>query len=437
METYKLSISKAVELIHSGALTPSELLEALIKRIELLEPHLEAWVTIDEEGARLQAERLTAEAEDGHFRGALHGIPVGVKDIYYTSGVRTTMGSPFYGDFVPEVDAASVRLLKEAGAVMLGKTETTEFAQADPAPTRNPWNLEHTPGGSSSGSAAAVSSGMCQAALGSQTGGSVIRPASFCGVVGVKPTYGLISKQGVYPLAWSLDHVGFFTRSVEDAALMRSVLARNEYERPREMDGPPRLGVLRSYFHEMAHEEVWRGHEQALDVLRDNGAEVVDVPLPDVFDVVPAAHRVIMASEAASVHEERFRRDRQGYRRNIRAMIASGLMVHASTYLRALRIRGRFSDSMRASMEGFDCLVTPSTTTPALRGLESTGNPAFNAPWSFCGFPTITVPSGLTRDGLPLGLQLIDLPLNESHMLGVAGWCEGVLGFPKEPHEPL
>ena len=437
MEAYKLGISKASELIHCGSLTPSQLLEALLKRIELLEPHLKAWVTVDEEGARLQAERLTDEAENGRFRGALHGIPIGVKDIYYTSGVRTTMGSPLYGDFVPEVDAASVRLLKEAGAIIIGKTETTEFAQADPAPTRNPWNLNHTPGGSSSGSAAAVSSGMCQAALGSQTGGSVIRPASFCGVVGVKPTYGLISKRGVYPLAWSLDHVGFFTRSVEDAAVLLSALAGEEHGRPRELNGPPRIGVIRGYFHELAHEEVWRGHEQALEVLRDAGAEVLDVPLPDVFEVVPSAHRVIMASEAASVHEERFRTDPHGYRRNIRAMIAAGLMVPASTYLRALRIRGRFIEAMSAAMEGFDCLVTPSTTTPALRGLESTGNPAFNAPWSYGGFPTITVPTGLTQDGLPLGIQIVDLPLNESHMLGVAGWCEGVLNFPKEPHEPI
>ena len=172
-------------------------MEALLKRIDRLEPKIDAWVTIDWERVVEAAERLEAEAEDGLMRGPLHGIPIGVKDIFYTKGLRTTMGSPIYRDFVPSQDADAVVKLSEAGAIILGKTETTEFALSDPAPTRNPWNTEHTPGGSSSGSAAAVSSGMCPSTLGTQTGGSVIRPASFCGIVGVKPTYELISRRGV------------------------------------------------------------------------------------------------------------------------------------------------------------------------------------------------------------------------------------------------
>ena len=229
MEPYELTIAEASRLIQEGKLTPTRLLESILKRIDGLEPVLEAWVTMDEERAMSDAEALTREAEEGSLRGSVHGIPVGVKDIYFTRGLRTTMGSKIYADYIPEYDAETVTILREAGAVIPGKTETTEFAAYDPAPTRNPWNTEHTPGGSSSGSAASVSSGMCPAALGSQTGGSVIRPAAFCGVVGLKPTYDLISRRGVFPLSWSLDHVGFFTRTVEDSTIMLNALSGVEH----------------------------------------------------------------------------------------------------------------------------------------------------------------------------------------------------------------
>jgi aspartyl-tRNA(Asn)/glutamyl-tRNA(Gln) amidotransferase subunit A len=439
MGAHKLTLSEASRLIEGGVLSPGGLLEALIKRIDRLEPVLEAWVTIDYEGARAAAEVLDKEAEEGRVRGALHGIPVGVKDIFYTEGLRTTMGSPIYREFIPTFDATSVARLREAGAIILGKTETTEFALSDPAPTRNPWNTEHTPGGSSSGSAAAVSSGMCPAALGTQTGGSVIRPAAFCGVVGMKPTYDLISRRGVFPLSWSLDHVGFFTRSVEDAAVMLEALAEREIPvggKARDESPPPRLGMLRGFFQEKAVESVWWGFEDAVERLSDAGAEISETPPPPSFRVVHAAHRLIMASEAASVHEEHFRERKDDYRIGLRGTIASGLMVPASAYLRALRIRSRFIREAEATLKGVDCLITPPAPTPALLGLESTGDPAFNAPWSFAGFPSMTLPSGLTGNGLPLGVQLIDGPYEESHLLEVAGWCEGVLGFERTPRDP-
>jgi len=423
-----------------GELSPSELLEDLLRRIDELDPHIEAWVTLDEDGARAAADRLTKEAEEGRLRGPLHGIPVGIKDIYYTAGLKTTMGSAIYREFVPSYDAVTVARLKEAGAIILGKTETTEFAAYDPAPTRNPWNLEHTPGGSSSGSAAAVSSGMCPAALGSQTGGSVIRPAAYCGVVGMKPTYDLISRHGVYPLSWSLDHVGFLIRTVEDAAIMLKVLAGSGIPYSEKNPGGAasyRFGLLREYFHDKAHEEVWRGFEEAVERLGDAGAEVVEATLPESFEVVHAAHRVIMASEAASVHEENFKSRKSDYRVNMRGLVASGLLVPASAYIRSQRIRGRFIRETATLLKDIDCLLTPSTTTPAPHGLEYTGDPAFNAPWSFCGFPSITVPSGLDKDGLPLGIQLIGRLFHEAHLLEAARWCEKVLGFPNEPRDPV
>jgi Asp-tRNA(Asn)/Glu-tRNA(Gln) amidotransferase A subunit family amidase len=281
---------------------------------------------------------------------------------------------------------------------------------------------------------------MCPTALGTQTGGSVIRPAAFCGTVGMKPTYDLISRRGVYPLSWSLDHVGFFTRTVEDAAIMLEVMAEGGTPAGRKsFDGssPPRLGLLRGYFQQHADDEVWTGFEGAVERLRDVGAEVVEAPLPPSFGAVHAAHRLIMVSEAASVHEEHFRTGRADYRNGLRGTIASGLLTPASAYLRARRIRGRFAREAEAALGDVDCLITPPAPTPALEGLESTGDPAFNAPWSFIGFPAMTLPSGLTRDGLPLGIQLIDCRYEERHLLGVASWCEEVLGFGKEPHDPL
>ena len=439
MDAYKLSLSEASRLIRLGELSPSDLLEALLQRIEELEPEIRAWVTLDAEGARAAATRLSEEAEAGEIQGALHGIPVGVKDIYYTRGLRTTMGSPIYRDFIPTYDARTIEKLRKAGAIILGKTETTEFALSDPAPTRNPWNTDHTPGGSSSGSAAAVSSGMCPTALGTQTGGSVIRPAAFCGIVGMKPTYDLISRRGVYPLSWSLDHVGFFTRTVEDASIMLEVLAEGgtpKGSKSFDESSPLKLGLLRGYFQKHADESVWDGFEDAISRLRDAGADVVETPLPPSFAVVHAAHRLIMASEAASVHEEHFRTRREDYRIGQRGTIASGLMVPASAYLRAQRIKGRFTREVKDILRSVDCLVTPPAPTPALRGIESTGDPAFNAPWSLIGFPSMTLPSGLTGDGLPLGIQLIDSPYEEGHLLEVARWCEGVLGFGEEPHDP-
>jgi len=436
LDAYKLGISEASRLMREGVLTPSELLESHLRRIGALEPEVRAWVTVDREGAREAAKRLSEEVEEGHIRGPLHGVPVGFKDIYDTAGLRTTMGSKIYDQFVPGVDADTVAGLREAGAIILGKTETTEFAVTDPAPTRNPWNLEHTPGGSSSGSAAAVSSGMCPAALGSQTGGSVIRPASFCGVVGMKPTYDLISRRGVFPLSWSLDHVGFFTRSVEDADIVLGALVGDGRLPPLEASRAPRVGVLRGFFEENADPEVWEGFVKAKGVLEGAGAEVFEHPLPGSFHVVHDAHRLIMASEAASVHEENFRKRARDYRLNIRGLVASGLLIPAHAYLRAQCIRARFSDEALLAMDEVDCLMTPSAPTPALHGLASTGNSAFNVPWSLCGFPVMTLPSGVTHDNLPLGIQIVGRPYEEHRLLSIALWCECALGFPKEPIEP-
>lgn len=435
MEPYRLSLAEASRMMQGGGLTPTRLAESLLDRIERLEPVVEAWVTVNRDAVLEAADAATMEAEEGRFRSPLHGVPYGVKDIFYTEGVRTTMGSALYSSFVPDRDAAVVKALKEAGAVVLGKTETTEFALHDPAPTKNPWNTRHTPGGSSSGSAAAVSCGMAPLALGSQTGGSIVRPASYCGVVGFKPTYGLLSRDGVYPLSWSLDHVGYMTRTVEDAALTLETL-RPDAASADETEDSPRMGLLGGYFKENASDEAWLGFEQAVGRLWGEGAEFIDVELPPSFVMVPSVHRVIMAVEAASVHEDGLRANPEGYREYIRGFVSSGLLVPATAYLRAQRIRAVIIRDVLSLMEGFDCLACPSTVDAAPRGLGWTGSPAFNAPWSLAGLPSVTVPSGISEDELPLGLQLVGRPHRDHDLLEVAAWCEDALGFQRGPVDP-
>ena len=435
MEPYELSIVESSHLISEGKLTPLTLIDSILDRIFTLEPILEAWVTMDRERAIAEAGTLTKELKEGNIRTQLHGIPIGIKDIFYTKGLKTTMGSQIYSNYIPDYDAETVTILRESGSIIPGKTETTEFAAYDPAPTRNPWNTDHTPGGSSSGSAAAVSAGMCSAALGSQTGGSVIRPAAFCGIVGFKPSYDLISRQGVFPLSWSLDHVGFFTRTVEDSAIMLEVLSgvKNNYHT---ISNPPKLGILRDYYEKTGDDSVWNGLLEATDKLEKSGAEIIELELPRSFKYVHSAHTIIFAAEAASVHEGKFTIDSTVFRPKMRSHIATGLLIPSSAYIRAKRIKGVFSLEAQDLLEEVDCLLTPSSVTPALKGLKSTGDPAFNVPWSFCGFPAITIPCGLTEESLPVGIQLTGQPFKDSDLLTSAGWCEKVLDFPKKPQTP-
>lgn len=434
MKPYMMSLTEAAKALKTKEITATDYMDSLLERIQKTEPQIHAWVTIEPEKTR----RAAVKATDKKPHNIIHGVPIGVKDIYSTAGTRTTMGSPIYRDHIPDKDAAMVQKIKEKGAIVLGKTETTEFALHDPAPTTNPWNIYHTPGGSSSGSAAAVATGMCPAAFGSQTGGSVIRPASYCGIVGVKPTYDLLSREGVYPLAWSLDHIGYMTRTVEDAHHMLAALT--DKETPWSVpEKPPRIGVLRGYFKENAQETVWKGYEETITKLWGEGAEMIEVDLPESFELVPDVHRVIMAVEVAAVHEDQIRTRKDEYGEYIRGFIMSGLLVPATAYLRAQRLRGTIIEDMKKLIDQYDCVVCPSTTDTAPEGLEWTGSPAFNAPWSLTGFPSITVPSGLAPNGLPLGLQLVGTPLSEWKLLGIAGWCFDRIGFdtrPKDPYTP-
>jgi aspartyl-tRNA(Asn)/glutamyl-tRNA(Gln) amidotransferase subunit A len=318
MSLHTLDAVDAARAIREKVLSPVDLVEALLERIERIDGRVQAWVLVDHDGARRAARQAADEATRGTFRGPLHGVPFGAKDIFYSAGLPTEAGSKTMAGFVPDYDATSVARLKAAGAILLGKLHTTEFATSDPAPTRNPWNVACTPGGSSSGSAAAVAARMVPLALGTQTIGSNVRPASYCGLVGLKPTFGRISTRGVMPLSYSQDHVGLMARSVEDIALGLSIAAGHDPEDASSSRAPvpdylaaltsrraPRVGVLREFF-ERATPEVADTTAQVVNRFARAGADIEEAKLPPTFRAVAAAAYVIMRSETASVHAERF-----------------------------------------------------------------------------------------------------------------------------------
>ena len=439
-QPYELTVTQAANLIRQRELSAVDLAQSLLDRIESLEPSLKAWVYLDRATVLAEAEARDRELASGAQVGPLHGIPIGVKDIYYTAGIPTTACSRVYADFVPKYDAAPVALLKGAGAIMLGKTVTTEFACMDPSPTVNPWNAAHTPGGSSSGSAVAVAARMCPAAMGSQTVGSVLRPASYNGVVGFKPSYGRVSRYGVIPVSWSLDTMGWMTRTVDDAALLLQVMAGPDdndwvasaapvpdYSAALTAPAAPRIGVIRQFYFDHADEETRQHTSAMVERLAEAGAEVEELLLPPSMDTAIEDQQIIMAVEGSTFHEPMYRRQAMDYQPGIRAMIQRGLDTDAVTYARAMERRQQFITDMRRLAERVDILLTPSTPTPPLPDLTNTGNTRYQGPWTSCGLPAITMPSGLSASGVPLGVQLVGAYMGEAGLLAAARWCEEAL----------
>jgi aspartyl-tRNA(Asn)/glutamyl-tRNA(Gln) amidotransferase subunit A len=440
VSAHELGAVDAARAIRRRELSPVDLVDALLARIDALDARVQAWVLVDREGARAAARQAADEATRGTLHGPLHGVPFGAKDIFYSAGLPTEGGSKVMAGFVPSHDAAAVARLKAAGAILLGKTHTTEFATYDPAPTRNPWNLACTPGGSSSGSAAAVAARTVPLALGSQTIGSNVRPASYCGLVGLKPTFGRISTRGVMPLSYTQDHVGLMARSVEDIALALSVTAGHDPGDPSSSRAPvpdyveaitrrraPRIGLLREFFFDGAAEEVARVTSGAVDRLAAAGAMIEEAKLPPSFAVAYPAAYLISRSDTASIHAERYAQKADLYRPAIRAGIEMGMLIPGELYVRSLRIRHQFRREMAPLLDRFDILLTPTTPAPAPEGMP-TGDPRFQVPWSLSGLPSITVPCGLSASGLPLGIQLVSGMFSEPSLLAAAAWCEDVLG---------
>jgi aspartyl-tRNA(Asn)/glutamyl-tRNA(Gln) amidotransferase subunit A len=425
-----LGVGEAGAEIRRGALSPVALVEACLERIRALDGKVGAWVHVDEKGALAAAKTRTEEAARATVRGPLHGIPLAVKDIFHVAGLPTTAGARPFAHSRPGADATSVALLRAAGAIVLGKTHTTQFAYRDPAPTRNPWNLAHTPGGSSAGSAAAVAARMVPLALGSQTVGSVLRPAAYCGVVGFKPTHGLVPTAGVIPLAWSLDHVGVFTRSVADAALAFSLLARRSVV--AEPGGPPRLALAPELLRRASPEVA--AHVQATaDAFVRAGATLTEVRLPPSFGAIHAAGQTVLEAEAAAYHEPLFAKHADDYGPEIRKLVETGRTISATAYLGANRARLAWSEEVMELLAAHDALLSPTAPAPAPEGLASTGDASLCAPWSFAGVPAISLPSGLTPSGLPLAIQLVQAAGASARLLSVAAWCERQLAFTRAP----
>ncbi len=446
-EPHELSVAEAAAQIREGTLSPVVLAESLLARIDALDGDLQAWVTIDRDAVLSAAREREAEVQRGDPLGLIHGVPVGLKDIFYTEGMLTACGSKVNADFVPEFDATSVANIKAAGGIILGKTVTTEFASGDPSPTRNPWNLEHTPGGSSSGSCAAVAARMVPAALGSQTAGSTCRPAGYNGIVGMKATYGRISRYGVAPLSWSLDHVGILTRTVADAALMLTVLSGADDNDPGSLrepvpdfsaqmaqhDRPPRIGLVREYYQDYATAEMWAHTEAVANQLAEAGAEVEEIPLPDSFAAAQSLRSIVSSVECAAVHEANHRARAADYGPRIRASMEMGMIMPTSAYLKAQRLRRQFRADFSEMVNKVDVVMTPAMPEPAPRGLSTTGDAAFQVPWSAAGLPTVVVSTGLSELGMPMAVQFGGPWTQEGRVLGAAQWCERIAGLDQAP----
>ncbi len=431
------TIQAAAEDIRMGRTTPVELLELCLANIDRYEDRIHAWVFVDRDQARADACRLTDELKNGQVRGPLHGIPIGVKDIFDVADWPTAAGSKLWANSIARRDATVVERLRQAGAVFMGKTVTTQYASFDPPVTRNPWNLDRTPGGSSSGSAAALACGMCLGATGSQTGGSITRPASYCGVAGIKPTFGRVSCAGVVPLAYSLDHPGPMTRCVYDLAIMLRAMAGPDHQddacahrpvpdylaRLKGGSAPPRIGIARGLFLERAEPPVQTMMDETARTLSQHGARLVDLALPASFGEVIPRHRTVMAVEAATFHRARLAQHPEDYAPKITGLLQEGLSCSAPDYADCKKHQRQLTQEMEILLREVDALLVPATTGPA-PDAATTGDPAFNSPWSYVGFPTVSIPSGWTPDGLPLAVQFAGVSWSEPELFVAAAWCE-------------
>ncbi|MFL6574313.1 MAG: amidase [Burkholderiales bacterium] len=430
-----LSAAQAAREIAEGRLTSEELVQACLERIRALEPKVQAWAFLDEEHALAQARAADERKRSGKPIGPLHGLPVGVKDIFDTADMPTENGTLLHRGRTPRHDAAAVTMLRAAGAVILGKTVTTECAYFSPGKTCNPHDPAHTPGGSSSGSAAAVAAGMVPLALGSQTNGSVIRPAAFCGVYGFKPTHGLIPRTGVLQLSRTLDHVGFFSRNVEDLALLAEVLQGHDEgdpdTRPRaripfrqlaaeEPPIPPVLAFIKTPHWERANPDTKEAFAELVEALGDRVEEVELFPsASEAWDW----HKTVMEGEMAANLEREWRMGKDKLSGELRSLMERGRELRALEYQRAVRSIAPVADSFdELFMERYDAILTPAALGTAPKGLGSTGDPSFCSLWTLLGMPAMSLPLMQGANGLPLGVQLVGRRGFDARLMRTARW---------------
>ena len=434
-DLHLLSASDAARLMRDGTLGSEELVEACLARIREVDAEVQAWAFLDPDYALSQARAADQLRLSGQAIGPLHGIPVGIKDIFDTADMPTENGSPIHAGRAPSRDATAVVRLRTAGAVIMGKTVTTEFAYFSPGKTRNPHNCEHTPGGSSSGSAAAVAAGMVPLALGSQTNGSTIRPAAYCGVVGFKPSHGLISRHRVCALSRTLDHVGLFGRTVEDVALLAEQLAGYDEAdpdtRPRaaipfarvaseEPPVPPVFALVKTPMWERADGDTTEGFAELAEEL---GEQVEEVELLPSATAAWELHQIIMSAEMAVNLEREYNLGRDRISEKLRKQIELGRDVRAIDYQRALaRIAPIHESFAELFQQRYDAILTPAAPGPAPKGLDATGDPSFCTLWTLCGMPAISLPLMQARSGLPIGVQLVGPRGGDARLLRTARW---------------
>ena len=427
-----MNIAEVSALVRGKKTSPVELTRLCLERIEKLNGRLNAFLTITADRALADAKTLEAEARGGKWRGLLHGIPIGLKDLYDTAGVRTTAASRQWTDRVPSKDAEVVRRLKAAGAIVLGKTNMDEFAYNFTGETsffgtsRNPWDLRRSPGGSSGGSAVAVAAGMCFAALGSDTGGSIRLPAALCGITGLKPTYGLVSTDGVAPLAWSLDHVGPMCRTARDAAIMLEALSGKALREAAVNVATLRLGVPLTVFYDGIDPEVEKAVADATRLLSGmtRGAEAVVLPALPPFPAMPElpdTYSRIISAEAYAFHQDMLRAHPDRYDAGTRKSIEAGAAITTADYILARREMDRLREQAHRWFAGADLLITPTAPGAAFEfGVRRLAFLRNTAPWNLLGLPSISIPCGFTAGGLPIGFQITGAAGRDDAVLSLA-----------------
>jgi aspartyl-tRNA(Asn)/glutamyl-tRNA(Gln) amidotransferase subunit A len=445
-DCWKLDIAAVAHDISTRSLSPVALTEMMLDRIARIDPKLLSYVAVLKDDAIGSARLAEKEIADGNYRGALHGVPIAIKDIYDTKGVRTTACSKVRENYIPAEDSTVVRKFREAGAVILGKVTTHEFAYGfDSRPTKNAWNLNHIPSGSSGGSGAAIAAGLCFAATGSDTGGSIRAPAAANGITGIKPTYGRVSKAGVAVLSWSLDHAGPMARTVRDLAILLGVMAGPDPLDPHTKDiAVPnyaaglsgdirgvRLGLPSNYFFDDVEPFVEQAIRTAIADLEALGAKAVPISIPDLDGVLDCMLAIAM-SEAATYHQQTMRATPELFSDETRQLLETGELTLATTYINAQRSRLAIKNAFKQAMRDVDVLVTPTQPTTALKIGQTTSrigareesvfavSARFCAPFNILGLPAISVPCGFSPEGMPIGLQIIGKPFDEETVLRIA-----------------
>jgi aspartyl-tRNA(Asn)/glutamyl-tRNA(Gln) amidotransferase subunit A len=458
VDTSYLSMAEAGRLVRARELSPVELTQHCLDRIAAIDPSITSFVTVTPDLAMEQAIAAEADILAGRDRGPLHGVPIALKDLYATKGIRTTAHSNVLLNWLPDEDATTTAKLAEAGTVLLGKLAMHEFAFGSPGfdtpfpPARNPWNPEHVTGGSSSGSGAALAAGLCYGALGSDTGGSIRSPAALCGIAGIKPTYGRVSRAGVVPLSWSLDHAGPMARTVEDCALMLASIAGYDAKDPASADVPVgdyighlrdgvrglRLGLPRAWYNEAegTDAEVMSAFDAALTVLEGLGAELVEVE-SEPFINSRAVNSTILIAEAYAYHEETLEAQRQDFGAGVRNRVLTGAFLSAADYIQAQRARSVLIGQLRSIMGRVDAIVSPAAARPASSFAEfdpdsAFKTPSFTNPFNLSGLPAISVPCGFSSATLPIGLQIAGRAFDEATVLRIAHAYEQATAWHKQ-----